>query len=448
MRGSQLVAGIAFAGGTALSALTASAADLPAKTRPALVATPAPIVADWSGLYLGGNIGWGGALSRGSYNDFGDIGPLDLNAGGGLYGLQAGYNWQVGHLVYGVEVDGTLGSLEETRTDVTASQQTVKTDRLASARFRSGAAIDNVYIFGSVGIGYAQSKFTSTGDIPSPVSRDFDGFGIASGFGAEYALTPNWSLRAEYIYYAINKRENLRNLTDDSFQTDFIKLDGINVVRVAANYRFNGTQNYTAAASSPTANWSGFYAGAHGGYGQSRILGTYREKIDTGSFDMDPAGAIGGLQVGYNMQSGAWVYGLEADGSWSGMSDDRLGVGGDTEKLKTTALASVRGRIGVAGGNKLYYVTGGWGYVKSKFNADEPGMSAEKSFSSNGFVFGSGFDWALDPNWSVRVEGLTYLVDKKESLASLTSDSNNGDFARQSLVAVVRAGINYRFGGP
>jgi hypothetical protein len=39
-------------------------------------------------------------------------------------------------------------------------------------------------------------------------------------------------------------------------------------------------------------------------------------------------------------------------------------------------------------------------------------------------------------------------VDKEESLASLTSDSNNGDFVRQSLVAVVRAGINYRFGGP
>ncbi len=169
---------------------------------------------------------------------------------------------------------------------------------------------------------------------------------------------------------------------------------------------------------------------------------------DSGSFDMDPAGVIGGLQVGYNMQRGAWVYGIEADGSWGGMSDDRLDSNGNTQKLKTTSLASVRGRIGVAADNWLYYITGGWGMVNSKLSVVDAGTPASTSFTSHAVVIGSGVDWAFTPNWSVRLEGLTYLTDNRNSITTLTATSDVHDFVRQDLVAVVRVGINYRFGGP
>jgi outer membrane immunogenic protein len=136
----------------------------------------------------------------------------------------------------------------------------------------------------------------------------------------------------------------------------------------------------------PAANWSGFYIGAHGGYAKSRILGTYDEAGDNGSFDFDPKGAVGGLQAGYNFQSGVWVYGIEADGTWSGMKGDRIDREGDSEKLKTTSLASVRGRIGVAAGSQLYYVTAGWGWVNSKLDVIEGGNPANVGFKSNGVV--------------------------------------------------------------
>jgi outer membrane immunogenic protein len=449
MRAGRLSTGVLIASATAMGAVTASAADLPSKT-PAAPAIPALTSVDWSGFYLGGHIGWGRALSRGTYDDGADILPIDFGGDGFLYGALGGYNWQAGRLVYGIEIDGTWGELDTSRIDFDRDQQRIKTNTLASARFRSGAAIDNVYLFGSIGIGYAHSKFTVTGDLPNPASRDIDGWGLASGLGIEYAITPNWSLRGEYLYYAISAREGLSNLTTDSEAADFAKVDGIHVARVAASYRFNGSQAARgfAYASAPAMDWSGFYVGAHGGYGGSRIVGVYDEAGDSGSFDLEPTGIAGGLQAGYNIQRGAWVFGIEADGTWADVSDERTDIEGDTQELKTSAFASVRGRIGVAADNRLYYITAGWGLVKSKLSVFEPNTSASTSFTSHGVVIGSGVDWAFNPNWSVRLEGLTYLTDNRKSIPALTFDSDRQDFVRQDLAAVIRVGVNYRFGGP
>lgn len=429
-----------------LTALAASAADIPRKIAakdPAPAAVAALTATDWSGLYLGGHVGWGSALSRGTYDDIDDSRAIDFAAHGFLYGAQVGYNWQLGRLVYGIEVDGTWGSLKDSRTDNNADRQRMTTDFLGSVRFRSGAAIDNIWVYGTIGLGYAQSKFTVTGDIPNPASQKLDGWGIVSGLGAEVAVAPNWSLRGEYLYYAINKRADIPNLTTDSDPADFVKLDGVHVARLAANYRFNGSQGRAAA---PAVNWAGFYIGAHGGYGSSRILGAYDEFGDNGAFDIDPRGGVGGLQAGYNIQSGAWVYGVEADGSWSGMKKDRTDTEGDNQTLKTDRLASVRGRIGVAADNRLYYVTGGWGLVRSQLDVFENNR-ASKAFDSNGLVIGSGMDWAFSPNWSVRLEGLTYLMNKAVNTSTLTGDADGKDFVRQDAVKVIRVGVNYRFGG-
>jgi outer membrane immunogenic protein len=429
-----------------LTALAASAADIPMKMA---TQTPAPSVAaltaaDWSGFYIGGHIGGGWAQSRATYaNDFAP-GPIDLTASGLVAGAQVGYNWQVGRLVYGVEVDGSWGNLDASRTDAVGDDQRIKTNFLGSARLRTGAAIDNVLIFGTIGLAYVRSEFTAIGDVPSPASRDVDAFGIVSGFGAEVALAPNWSLRGEYLYYTVDKRENITTLTDASDPVDYVKIDGVHVVRLAANYRFNGSQARIAA---PAVNWSGFTIGAHAGYGRSRMTGIYDGGGDNGSFDIDPKGFLGGGQVGFNFQNGAWVYGIEADGTWSGMDADRADADNATQTLKTTSLMSVRGRVGIAAGEKLYYVTAGWGYGRSKLDVVDAGVPGNVSFDANGAVIGSGVDWAFAPNWSARLEGLTYLFDKSVNIGNLTGDSDPGDFVRQSTVNVIRLGLNYRLGG-
>ena len=70
-------------------------------------------------------------------------------------------------------------------------------------------------------------------------------------------------------------------------------------------------------------NWTGFYVGANVGYSVGRDPSAFASAFFGGaeSFSLQPAGAIGGGQVGYNWQRGHWVLGIEADIQASGQKD-------------------------------------------------------------------------------------------------------------------------------
>jgi opacity protein-like surface antigen len=423
----------------------ANAADMPVKGPVYKAAVSS--VTDWSGLYIGVHGGGGWGEFRGTYDDVADFGPMDRFARGGVAGGQIGYRWQFGRAIWGVEIDASWANLKGRILDNEGDTRAFKTRSLSSARLVTGVAVDNIMLFSTIGVGYAQSKFTVTGgDAPSPASQSLNAIGLASSLGAEWMFAPNWSLRGEYMYYYFGKKHGIAALTTDSDPTDFVRLDGIHVARAALNYRLGGTGT-ARPITNPTSNWAGFYIGAHGGYGFSRMPGGYDEVGDHGSFSINPRGAVGGGQFGYNWQAGAWVYGIEVDGTWGGIKKSRIDGDGDTQKLETNALASARLRVGGVMGDTLVYLTGGVGFARSALTVtgtDTP-SPAKATFNSWGAVFGGGADWALTPNWSVRVEGLTYFFDHKTGLPNLTSDSDPQDYVRQSVVKVVRAGVNYRF---
>lgn len=425
-------------------ASVASAADMPVKA-PVLKAPAGYTAIDWSGFYFGGHVGYGMSEMRGTYDEVGDHGGLDIPVRGLLGGAQAGYNWQFGRSVYGVEIDGTWADLTGSRVDRDGDTQRFRTSFLGSARVRAGLAIENMLLYSTFGLGYSRAKFTVTGsDTPSPAEQSLNRWGYVTGFGAEWAIAPHWSVRGEYLYYGFNHRVDTPTLTNDSDARDYVKHDGTHVARIAVNYRFNPS-GPVANTSAPVANWAGLYLGAHAGYGRSNMLGDYDEIGDHGSFDFDPRGFVGGGQIGYNWQSGAWVYGIEADGTWSGMKNSRIDGDLDSQELRTTTMASLRARVGVAADNKLLYLTGGLGYVGSKLNVVEGGVPATQSINSWGPVVGAGTEWRFGSNWSARIEGLTYLVDKRVNMPTLTVDSDANDFLRQRTVSVVRIGLNYHF---
>jgi len=72
---------------------------------------------------------------------------------------------------------------------------------------------------------------------------------------------------------------------------------------------------YKAPAYSPAFNWTGFYAGINGGYAFGKSNWTDTTGATTGEFDL--TGALAGGTVGYNVQTGSWVWGFEADGAAS-----------------------------------------------------------------------------------------------------------------------------------
>jgi outer membrane immunogenic protein len=199
-------------------------------------------------------------------------------------------------------------------------------------------------------------------------------------------------------------------------------------------------------------DWTGFYLGVNAGIGLGRDRAIHNDGfLGTESTYLSPQGALGGGQVGYNWQTGSMlgpvVYGLEADIQGAGLSDDRTNLGSPfvstTYNQKIDWFGTVRGRIGLATGPVLGYVTGGYAYgnVKTSIAFDNAGTVFSTNKIQNGWTVGSGVEAALGGNWTGKIE---YLY--------LNMGNNSYAFGPQTLNTEVRenifrVGLNYRVGG-
>src|SRR3954466_15023913 len=124
-------------------------------------------------------------------------------------------------------------------------------------------------------------------------------------------------------------------------------------------------------------DWSGFYIGINGGWGQSRDR-RYFDPTATlvGSYDAN-GGTIGG-QVGYRWQTGGWVFGLEAQGNWADISGSNVNTAifpfaAGTVRSKMDAFGLFTGQVGYAWNNALLYVKGGASITDRNYQFTTPG---------------------------------------------------------------------------
>jgi outer membrane immunogenic protein len=221
------------------AAMSAERPPIPASYK----AAPAKLYS-WEGLYLGANAGydWGGGsnldpgasgVQTGVFLDgpaqlaaqLAGLAPLGLNTKGSLGGGQLGYNWQAGALVWGIETDfdGTHISGSATRVSNNPvigfpplSVQTLLSgsqslDTLGTLRGRIGwTPIDRnlFYATGGLAYGHASSSISTSqleflGDTftssSGTVAKTLSGWTIGGGW--EWALTADWSIKTEYLYY-------------------------------------------------------------------------------------------------------------------------------------------------------------------------------------------------------------------------------------------------------
>jgi outer membrane immunogenic protein len=193
----KLWSGIGVLAAAAASVGAANAADLPVKA-PVYKAPPPVIVSDWSGFYIGaaGGYGWGSTSF-----DWADAPYDNASPKGGLFGGYAGYNWQFGSWVTGLEVDGSWANLTTTSTDFTQ-----KTDTLGSVRGRFGyTVLPSLLAYGTVGAGWGHTTLDLTpagaSFFTGPGSSSITQFGWVAGAGLEYKFYGNWIARAEYLHY-------------------------------------------------------------------------------------------------------------------------------------------------------------------------------------------------------------------------------------------------------
>jgi outer membrane immunogenic protein len=257
---------------------SAGAADLSAKKAPVYKAPPVVPVYNWSGFYVGVNAGgaWGrsnadtstvfspvGYFATSSVPAIAATGAQSIHSSGFTGGAQAGYNWQTGPAVFGVEVDfnylGLKGSTNGSAlypccapTGFTINSS-ISPGWLFTARPRLGYAADNwlVYVTGGLAVARIKGDFTFTDTFATALetaSISTTKTGWTVGAGAEVGLQGPWSLKVEYLYVNLGSvsttSTNLTAFTPPiAFPTNVFthSMDlKANIVRVGLNYRFGG----------------------------------------------------------------------------------------------------------------------------------------------------------------------------------------------------------------
>jgi outer membrane immunogenic protein len=191
-------------------------------------------------------------------------------------------------------------------------------------------------------------------------------------------------------------------------------------------------------------NWSGFYIGAHVGGGWSEKCFTFAGNAD-GCHDGD--GFLGGGQLGFNWQTGQFVFGLEFSGSWADLSGNHAGlfsVGSFNSEIDTILMLT--GRVGVAFDRTLIYITGGGAWVNEQLSYVEPGLAWSSDKSRSGWTIGAGIEYGIAPNWSIAAQyNYIDLGDKNVSFTGAGVTAFNESVDTQLHLATLR--LNYRFGG-
>ncbi len=188
------------------------------------------------------------------------------------------------------------------------------------------------------------------------------------------------------------------------------------------------------------ANWNGLYAGLNAGYGFGKS--NWNDPVGGGSTgDFNVNGGLYGGTLGYNMQTGTWVWGVEGDFDMSTMKGSNTTVCGASGcETKNSWLATARARLGYGGwGNWLPYLTGG--LAMGDIKGTTGGGSASKT--NVGYAFGAGVEYALLRNWSAKVEYL--YADLGKATCPAATCGGGGDLDFKFKTNIVRLGVNYRF---
>ncbi len=187
-------------------------------------------------------------------------------------------------------------------------------------------------------------------------------------------------------------------------------------------------------------DWTGFYAGGFVEYGWGADIVGIAPPVTVG--EVKPKGFGGGVDVGYNYQTGSFVVGIEADLAMSSMKDDisRAVFGGSVANVKYDWFATIRPRAGVAFDNFLIYATGGLAVGGIDYRVAAPAGSFHDKSTRAGFALGAGVEYAFSKQLSLKAE---YLYT---NLETRTRDFGPGYSTTSIGVANhVRVGVNYHF---
>ena len=249
----------------------AFAADIPAR---APTYSNVPLASyNWTGLYVGLSGGYAGSEDSQAISGTTPTGVLAVNSGlvpgqlntkpsGWVFGAQAGYNWQIGSIVLGVEGDlnysGVKGSDRQTLSAVpfginaalTSAAET-KLDWYATVRGRVGTTLfsDRFLAYGTAGWAYGDVSSSTSIRLSTPFAplngatagaSDDGRSGFAYGGGFEYAVSDRFTVRAEYLRLDFGSADFTHGTTILATPIGFRSSHDLtfDTFKIGANYRF------------------------------------------------------------------------------------------------------------------------------------------------------------------------------------------------------------------
>ena len=251
-----LFAAAIAASSAALASMPAHAADLAYKSAPMMQAAY-----NWTGFYVGLNGGGGMASSDHLDPDEGFAANTRFQQAFGTVGAQAGYNYQIGSSVIGLEGDYNWVGLDKTKlfslADVSGSTANFKFSEFGTLRARGGLALDRTLLYVTAGVAFAHIQnndaFGAFDGQDKPVtvvvSEDKWKAGLAVGTGVEFALSQNWSVKGEYLYMMFQDSD-ATVLNPDGTRTCFSNTPG-----AAVNCRMNFTESAQLARLGVNYRW-------------------------------------------------------------------------------------------------------------------------------------------------------------------------------------------------
>jgi outer membrane immunogenic protein len=421
----------------------------------------------WTGFYLGFNRGFGGGvidngLILSPLNATpGIVGQSSNRSSGFIAGGQIGYNYQfANNFVLGVETDLQWSDIKTSQQSMRLSNQSQLISNVdavsgltwfGTTRARLGYSLGRLapYITGGVAYGKIQNQGSpllgSNSLVIGTTSQTSAGWAL--GAGADIAISDNLSAKSEYLYVSMPSASGSVNgvmipnavpiygtLGSNSF--------GNHIIRGGMNYRFTGFGNKDVIgeyrpllngdiagflAALPSRDWSGFYIGLNGGYGGD-VFKQYGSLVGTSSVNAPvvlntsnssrTGGFIVGGHAGYNYQFYKhFVLGVETDGQWSGITGQHQALVTEgsygsvymNQQSKLDWFGTSRLRAGFARGDTLSYATVGVAYGNSSIGDHDVGGGLFVNNASAiraGWVAGSGTEYAVLPNLSLRAEYL------------------------------------------
>ena len=439
--------------GTLLGAVAistaATAADLPLRTAPPVFTTPAP-VSSWEGVYVGSTYGYG-------FTDFRttQAGSRRRTFDGQSGGALAGYNFQTGHFVYGVEGGIDLNVIRGTLNGQAGVLATSRLDSLDDIRFRGRIGYEFGWIMPFIaGGGVLNETYQSS---PGPLHDSGDvhrtlGFTVGGGVDVKFnprSLIPFLPdaffgpliLRGEYLR-DMNPRETY-TLAGPGGGQQFRTESDTNLFRIAIIYRFGETAPRPYADALGNVNWGGGYGGVLGGYGdvdaRTRFAGFGRAKTNAD-------GGIGGIYAGSNFMffNNKVMLGFDGSTSWSDLTGRGNLPDGDGLRYREYIQADIRGRAGYAFGNFLPFVAAGISFARSE-QTDTSTGSEQGRIATDNFTIGGGLDYRISQRVSLRAEYLYETNINNKAVVLQNSTGATVAYKQDRDANVVRFGAAYHF---